>query len=174
VDSAVNVLYLHGLHGEDFPSAGGAHPLSLSLYCGIIPLNTQRDSYCVRRCESFGGRGGGGRGRSLSRRFRRVLLPPPAPLSVSRAIVEQTLPVARVANKPGYGGRDLYRRCRESKSERERERESAVARRKLHAHAFTTRRRLRMLTYIRSRCEKVLHYLFFGSLEPPLMIIGAM
>lgn len=81
----------------------------------------------------------------MSRRFHRVCVLTPSfvlPPSVSHAIVEQTLPVARIANKPGYTGDVIYtvvvattdeERTREREKKIERERLCSLARRKLHA-----------------------------------------
>lgn len=88
-----------------------------------------------------------------------------------------------IANKPGFGWRDLHHRRYERK--REKERHCTLTRCKLHACVFTIRSDnhcvCTCVTYVCTRlcgvrCEKVLRsrYLFFGSIEPPVMIIGAM
>lgn len=91
-----------------------------------------------------------------------------------------------IANKPGFGRRDLHHRRYEREREKGGRRETACT---LMVQITCVRVYdplrlplcMHVCTYLCTRlcgerCEKVLRsrYLFFGSIEPPLMIIGAM
>jgi len=120
---------------------------------------------------------------------------------IYRSIVAANIASRRVANKPSFGGRDLHcRRCeRETGKKSRREREDCTLARFTRAYIYDQLQLppcMHVYIYIyiyiymcvydvymcmhsvvrRVRLEKVLcsRYLFFGSLEPPVMIIGAM
>lgn len=114
--------------------------------------------------------------RSSSRPFRCSPLPAP-----SSSYCRTNIASRRVANKPGFGGRDLHRRrCeREGEGRRGSERNCALARRKLHAmrararsfvRAFTTTARVYTCVYTHAYTRICLENTARKSAAPSLFV----